>query len=120
MRRSRSTHQDVRTRRRQLVTYGLGFGAFVLFVNALVGDNGYLAALRSSRQQATLAETLQKVQLENARLQEQIRRMQEDPSALEEAARRDLNLIKPGETLIITRDKDAKPAPPPPAPPAGK
>ena len=36
MRRSRSTPQDVRTRRRQLVTYALGFGAFVLFVNALV------------------------------------------------------------------------------------
>lgn len=115
MRRSRSTPQDARTRRRQLVTYALGFGAFVLFVNALVGDNGYLAALRTRRDHAALADKLQRVQIENAQLSEQIRRMQEDSSALEERARRDLNLIKPGETLIII-----KPATPPPAPPAGK
>jgi cell division protein FtsB len=115
MRRSRSTNQDVRTRRRQLITYALGFGAFVLFVNALVGDNGYLAAMRTNREHALLADKLQKVELENKQLLEKIRRIQEDPSALEEAAREDLNMIKPGEKLIII-----KPATPPPAPPAGK
>ena len=115
MRRSRSTPQDVRTRRRQLVTYALGFGAFVLFVNALVGDNGYLAVLRTNRDRAVLANTLQKMQHENGQLEEQIRRMQEDPSALEERARGDLDMIKPGETLIII-----KPATPLPAKPAGK
>ena len=114
MRRPRSTHQDVRTRRRQLVTYALGFGAFVLFVNALVGDNGYLAVMRTNREHASLAGKLQKVEFENDRLEERIRRMREDPTALEEAAR-NLNLIKPGEKLIII-----KPATPPPAPPAGK
>ena len=115
MRRSRSTHQDVRTRRRQLVTYALGFGAFVLFVNALVGDNGYLAAMRTRRDHASLVERYRKVQLENTQLEEQIRRMQEDQSALEERARDDLNMIKPGEKLIII-----KPATPPRTPPAGK
>lgn len=118
MHRSRLTHHDVRTRRRQIVTYALGFGAFVLFVNALVGDNGYLAALRTKRDYAAAVDKYQKVNLENDKLAEQIRRMQEDTSALEEAARRDLNLIKPGETLVII--KDARPATPPPAPPAGK
>ncbi len=118
MHRSRSTHQDVRTRRRQLVTYALGFGAFVLFVNALVGDNGYLAALRTKRDYAAAVDRYQKVNLENEKLSEQVRRMLEDSSALEEAARRDLNLIKPGETLVIITD--ARPATPPPAPPAGK
>ena len=118
MRRSRSTHQDVRARRRQLVTYALGFGAFVLFVNALVGDNGYLAVLRTNRDHALLAERFQKVTLENRQLEEQIRRMKEDDSAIEEAARRDLNMVKPGETLVII--KNAKPASPPPAPPARK
>jgi cell division protein FtsB len=115
MRRTRSTPQDVRTRRRQLITYALGFGAFVLFVNALVGDNGYLAVLRTNRERAQLAATLQKTQHENGQLEEEIRRMREDQSALEERARRDLNMIKPGETLIII-----KPATPPPAKPAGK
>jgi len=118
MRRFRPT-QDVRSRRRQLVPYALGFGAFVLFVNALVGDNGYLAALRVRRDHAELARSVQKTNQENDALQEQVRRMNEDLSALEEAARGDLNLIRKGETLVII--KDAKPAAPAPAPkPAGK
>jgi cell division protein FtsB len=31
--------------------------------------------------------------------------MKQDPQALEEAARRDLGLIRPGETLITIRDR---------------
>ncbi len=107
--------QDTRARRRQMLTYALCCGAFVLLVNALVGDNGYLATWRASREYASVLESLERVRTENARLQQQIQRINEDPAALEEAARRDLNLIRPGETLVII--KDAKPAP---AAPAGK
>lgn len=111
--------QDVRSRRRQFITYALGFGAFVLFVNALVGDNGYLAAMRARRDLAEVARAVDQTKQENEAAAEQIRRMKEEAGALEEAARRDLNLIKDGETLIII--KDAKPAAPAPAPkPAGK
>ena len=112
MRRSRSTPPDVRSRRRQLITYALGFGAFVLFVNAVVGDNGYLAA------RAAAAEAVRKLNAENQQLKDRIDRIKNDQSALEEVARRDLDLIKPGETLVII--KDAKPASPPPAAPAVK
>ena len=113
MRRSRSPH-DVRAGRRQVLTYALCFGAFVLFVNALVGDNGYLATLRADHDRVALQESVRNVLQENARLEERIRRMKTDPSALEEEARKNLNMIKPGEKLIII--KDAKPAPPSPAP----
>ncbi len=112
MRRSRSS-QDVRSRRRQLLTYGLWFGAFVLFVNALVGDLGYLSTMRAGHQYAATVDAVDKLKEENARIEEQIRLLREDPAALEEKARRDLNLIRPGEILIII--KDAKPAPVPPA-----
>lgn len=113
MRRPRSPH-DARARRRQILTYALCFGAFVLFVNALVGDNGYLATLRADRDRAALQESLNKVQGDNRQLEHQIQRMKTDPSALEEEARKNLNLIKPGEKLIII--KNAKPAAPSPAP----
>ena len=33
-----------------------------------------------------------------------VRRLKDDPAAIEESARRDLGLIKPGETLVIIRD----------------
>ncbi len=114
MRRPRSAH-DARSRRRQILTSALCLGAFVLFVNALVGDNGYLATVRARREQAALAEALERVRAENAALEQAIRRISDDSGALEEAARRDLNLIRPGETLVIVRD--AKPAAPAPAAP---
>ena len=100
--------QEARTRRRQLLTYALCCGAFVLLVNALVGDNGYLATWRARREYASVLESLERTRIENDRLQEQIQGITDDPAALEEAARRELNLIRPGETLVII--KDAKPA----------
>ena len=47
------------------------------------------------------------MRVENQRLREQARRYREDPSAIEELARKDLGLIKPGEKLFIIRDQPA-------------
>ena len=41
---------------------------------------------------------------ENARLREQARELREDPAAIEEIARRELGLIRPGEKLFIIKD----------------
>jgi cell division protein FtsB len=38
------------------------------------------------------------------RLREEARRLREDPTAVEEIARRELGLIKPGERLFIVKD----------------
>ena len=74
-------------------------------VNALVGENGYLATLRARQEQVALATLLAKVRLENQQMRDEIRRMHEHPAAaMEEAARRELGLIRPGETLVIIRD----------------
>jgi cell division protein FtsB len=84
-------------------------GSCALMVNALVGENGYLATLRARQEQAVQIAALTKVRLENQQLREDARRIREEPAAaMEEAARRDLGYIKPGETLVIIRD--ARPA----------
>jgi len=36
------------------------------------------------------------------------RRLREDPSGIEDQARRELGLIKPGEVLFIVKDVDKK------------
>jgi cell division protein FtsB len=96
---------DAKQRRRRWVTYGLFLGSCALMVNALVGENGYLATLRARQEQAALATSLAKVRLENQQMRDEIRRMHEHPAAaMEEAARRELGLIRPGETLVIIRD----------------
>ena len=57
------------------------------------------------QEQAALATALAKVRLENQQMRDEIRRMHEHPAAaMEEAARRELGLIRPGETLVIIRD----------------
>jgi cell division protein FtsB len=82
----------------------LALFALLIVVDALVGDRGLLAMLAARRQQAELAATIARQQAENARLSEEARRLREDPAAIEEIARRDLGLIRPGETVFIVKD----------------
>jgi cell division protein FtsB len=65
--------------------------------------------LRARQEHAAVAASLSKLRLENQQMRDEIRRIREHPeAALEEAARRELGLIRPGETLVIIRD--ARPA----------
>ena len=74
-------------------------------VNALVGENGLLASIKTSREHARLQNEVYALRADNQRLRDEARRLKNDPSAIEEAARKDLGLIRPGETLVIVKDK---------------
>jgi cell division protein FtsB len=76
----------------------------VMVVDALVGERGLLAMLRARDERQALAVAIERQRLENQRLREEARRLTEDPSAIEEIARRELGLIKPGEKVFILRD----------------
>jgi len=102
-------------RRRQAVQYALFFIGCVLVIETLVGDKGVLEMVKKRQQAQALDQQVTAAQAENARLRAQIKRIKEDPAALEEMARRDLGLIKPGEKLFIIRD-----APPADERPGGK
>jgi cell division protein FtsB len=104
-RRRFETAQDVQRRRRRLLGYVMIAGSLVVVVSSFFGENGYFATLRAEREHAELQASITRTRLENQRLQQEIRRLDTDPTALEEAARRDLGLIKPGETLIIVKDR---------------
>jgi len=98
------TAQEAREWRRRMAVYGVIAISFVLAVNALVGENGYLAGMRARREYAELADSLRRVREENQAIRDQIQRLREDPAALEEAARRDLRLSKPGETMVVIKN----------------
>jgi cell division protein FtsB len=91
-------------RGRRLVHYLLIFVAAVLVIDGLVGERGLLAMLETRRQFNELNADITRARMENARLREQARRLREEPEAIEEIARRELGLIKPGETLFIIKD----------------
>jgi cell division protein FtsB len=103
-RKRRRLGPEGRQHRRRVVTYALLCVAIVLMVHALVGENGYLAGLRAQREYSRVLADRDRLRVENERLVEQARRLREDPVAIEEAARRNLGLIRPGETLVIVKD----------------
>ena len=95
---------------RRLLRYGLMVVTAVVVIDAVVGEKGLLALMRARQEYHVLETSLRSVRSENQRLREQARRYREDPVTIEELARKDLGLIKPGEKLFIIRDL-------PPAPP---
>jgi cell division protein FtsB len=81
----------------------LVFGV-VIVVDALVGDRGLLATLRARDDYEALVSTIRSLEADNARLRDDLRRLEEDPAAVEEIARRELGLIRPGEKVFIVKD----------------
>ena len=98
-----------RSRRRRMVQYLVVFVGCVLVIDSLVGDKGVLQMMKKRHEVRALNSRLAALKAENARLFEEAQRIKYDDATLEEIARRDLGLIKPGEKLFIIKD----------APPAG-
>ena len=98
------TPQEARVWRRRVTGYVLFAAAFVLMVNALVGENGYLATLQARGERDKLLDQIARMRIKNQQMREEIRDIRTDPKALEEAARRELNMMKPGETMVILKD----------------
>jgi len=104
-------------RTRRIVHVLLLFIASIIIVDALVGDRGLLAIFRARKTYDELTLALARQRAENGRLREEARRLREDPAAIEEIARRDLGLIRPGGKLFIVKDvPPPSQAPPPVAP----
>jgi cell division protein FtsB len=99
-----------RRRRRRAIQYVLVLIGCVIIVDALVGEKGLLAMRKARQQYHALETALAAEKSDNERRREEARRLREDPTAIEDLARRELGLIKPGEKLFILKDV------PPPSP----
>lgn len=95
-------------RRRRVVEYLVILVGSVLMIDAFVGEKGLLAMMEAREQYRLLEQSLADARAENARLREQARRLREDPAAIEEIARRELGLIRPGEKVFIIRDVEPR------------
>jgi len=93
-------------RNRRVVRLVLLFVASVIVVDALVGDRGLVAMLRARHEYDELSASIARQRAENARLRDTARRLRDDPTAIEEIARRDLGLIKRGERVFIVKDAE--------------
>ena len=71
--------------------------------NALIGESGILATRMASSQESYLEDRIAALKADNDALREQARRLREDPALIEEVARRELGMIRPGEHVFIIR-----------------
>ena len=97
-------------RRRERAWTGrvLCFAACVLAVNALIGERGLSETLRARREfNAAIAE-LSRLQYENAMLAEAIHRLRHDAPTIENVARAELGLIRPGEVLVVLKTAETR------------
>jgi cell division protein FtsB len=90
--------------RGRAVQYLLVFLGSVLVIDALVGDKGVLQMLKKRQDLRALDQAVDATRVQNAQMRTEIERIKTDPTAIEEIARKDLGLIKPGEKLFIIRD----------------
>ena len=104
---------DSRSRRRRMFTWSLLAGVVVLLVNAMVGENGYLATLQLRRTEAALAASVTSVRVENQRLRDERTRLQSDPDTIERTIREQLGFIRPGEITVVVHDTPATSLTPP-------
>lgn len=89
---------------RRLVTIALWVATSALVLNVLVGTRGLPAVLEARRQLSEASADLSRVREENAQLRAEVQRLRSDPAAIEELARRDLGLVRPGEKVFIIKD----------------
>src|SRR5215510_812339 len=99
-----TTSSQPRQRRGRIVRYLIIAVGCVLIIDALVGDRGLLAMVKARQQYRSLETSLVRSREDNAQLREQARQLREDPQAIEDIARRELGLIRPGEKLFIIKD----------------
>lgn len=96
------------SRGRRLLRHALLFATAVIVVDAVAGEKGLLALLQARKEYSALERSLDQARADNAALRDYARRLREDPNAIEEEARRELGLIRPGETLFIIKDVERK------------
>jgi cell division protein FtsB len=100
----RKTERRSPARTQRIAQWLLVFVASVIVVDGLVGERGLLAMMRARKQNDEMTAAIVQLRAENARLREEARRLKEDPGLIEEIARRELGLIRPGEKLFIIKD----------------
>ena len=96
------------SRGRRLLRHALVFITAVIIIDAIAGEKGLLALLQARKEYSALERSLERARAENAELRDLARRLREDPATIEEQARRELGLIKPGEVLFIVKDISKK------------
>ena len=89
-----------RRAKRYLWIAGCGLALLSLAVHEIAGENGYLTRQQRRLQIQALDEEVQRLKEDNRRLAQKIQGLRSDPQAIEELAREQLRLARPGEVVV--------------------
>ena len=78
----------------------LGLLVLVLVVHDIFGTHGYLAMRRTQQEIKKVTGDLDQLNKENLELVQEVRELKTDPHKIEEIARDDFGLARPGEVII--------------------
>ncbi len=87
----------------------------LVFAIFLVSDRGLLQVRKQRVQLARAAEEVEQLAADTRRLEAEVAALKSDPRAIEKVAREQLNLVRPGEIVLVLPDgweKRVKPAAP--------
>ena len=76
----------------------------LLFSLFFVGDRGFLQVRRQRAELRAAQEEVARIDAENRKLETEVAALKSDPRALEKIAREKLQLVKPGEVVVILPD----------------
>ncbi len=92
--------EKIRTLLRQYGSGLLGLLLLVMFVHDIFGTHGFLAMRRTQNEIKKVKTDLEKLNKENAALEQESKDLKSDPRLIEKIARDDLGLARPGEIII--------------------
>jgi len=81
-------------------------GAVSLLAAALLGQQGWREVHRLRGERAVLAEDLARLRAQRDGLERDIASLRENPRAIEARARRDLGMIREGETVFLLPERN--------------
>jgi cell division protein FtsB len=105
---------------RRNATWFLAVALSLLLLQDVFGTHGVLAMRRAQKEAASVKAEIHQINEENQEMQDRVKSLKTDPTAIERIARELLRLARPGEYIFETSPRPADattPAPRPPDPP---
>jgi cell division protein FtsB len=97
------------------VSWFLAAALGLLLLQDVFGAHGLIAMRRSMREAAQVQREISLMNEENRQLEERVKSLKTDPSAVERIAREEMGLARPGEYIFKIQPKSVDPAAPPSA-----
>ena len=82
---------------------GVAFGICLLLFGLSGDDRGLQAVLKARRDARALATSIETLRAQNAALRAAAAALRDDPTAIEDAARRTLGMARAGELVVVRR-----------------